>query len=269
MLKISYRKEKRGKASEVLDNLIKQKSIVLIIHYSCESFFDTGGKSPRITSIAVRFFGSGQSKSFSIHKIAEKEGLSLDQIEEHYDRLEKEMLRAFFSFVKKHKQSLWVHWNMRDANYGFEAITHRYEVLGGKPEQFPENLQFNLSLILWDKYGEDYIGHPRMKTLCEKNTITLKEFLSGAEEADCFNKKDYVKLHQSTLRKVDALATVLEKSADNSLKTDANFFQIYGISLQGLHEMRREHWLFALICTLVGIFFSLLLTFIAHKFDLF
>jgi hypothetical protein len=27
----------------------------------------------------------------------------------------------------------YVHWNMRDVNYGFQAIEHRFRVLGGEP----------------------------------------------------------------------------------------------------------------------------------------
>lgn len=32
------------------------------------------------------------------------------------------MLDAFFEFTKERKEYKWVHWNMRDSNYGFHAI---------------------------------------------------------------------------------------------------------------------------------------------------
>lgn len=44
-----------------------------------------------ITSIAVRNLDSGQTRPFSIHLIAERRGL-LEDIERHYDALEREML---------------------------------------------------------------------------------------------------------------------------------------------------------------------------------
>ncbi len=46
----------------------------------------------------------------------------LNKIEDYYDDLEKEMLDEFFLFVSKHNNYNRIHWNMRDINYGFEAI---------------------------------------------------------------------------------------------------------------------------------------------------
>ena len=126
---------KRRRALEVVKGLAEQSSHVLVIHYSCESFYDIkDGRTPRVTSIAVRSLKTGQTKSFSIHKIAERKKVSINQIEEYYDELEREMLAEFFSFVGDHKSYSWVHWNMRDINFGFEAIQNRYVVLGGIPE---------------------------------------------------------------------------------------------------------------------------------------
>ncbi len=131
MSSLSFRIKKRRKALETINGFANNSSNLLIIHYSCESFYDIkDGKTPRITSIAVRYYGTGQTKSFSIHKIAERKGLNLQQIEERYDNLEKDMLTEFFQFIKDHKNYNWMHWNMRDINYGFEALENRFAVLG-------------------------------------------------------------------------------------------------------------------------------------------
>ena len=104
----------------------------LIIHYSCESFYDIkDGHTPRITSIAVYAYATAQTDSFSIHKVAEKSHIQISDIELHYDELEKKMLDEFFAYAKEHSNFFWIHWNMRDINYGFKAIEHRYSVLGG------------------------------------------------------------------------------------------------------------------------------------------
>ncbi|HUF19319.1 MAG TPA: hypothetical protein VMP00_01065, partial [Burkholderiales bacterium] len=56
-----------------MDELLEQGDTALVIHYSCESFYDkTDGKTPRITFIAVRNLRSGQTDSFSIHQMAEE-----------------------------------------------------------------------------------------------------------------------------------------------------------------------------------------------------
>lgn len=92
---------------------------------------------------------------------------------------------------------------MRDINYGFAALEHRFRVLGGEPFVLPEGKKFDLARALIALYGVSYTGHPRLTTLIEKNHIAHRDFLSGQEEADAFDAQDYIKLHQSTLRKVD------------------------------------------------------------------
>lgn len=55
----------------------------------------------------------------------------------------------------------------------------------------------------------------------EKNHITKLDFLTGAEEASAFEAKEYVKLHQSTLRKVDVIAIIAVMAHEGTLKTEA------------------------------------------------
>ena len=43
----------RLKGLDTIKKIDKEKSKYLVIHYSSESFFALGGKSPRITSIAI------------------------------------------------------------------------------------------------------------------------------------------------------------------------------------------------------------------------
>ncbi len=251
----SYKIKKRKKAKDTLSNLINNDDNILIIHYSCESFYDIeDGRTPRVTSIAIRFFGSGQTKSFSIHKIAEREGLALNKIESHYDNLEYKMLNEYFEFVKEHKNFNWIHWNMRDINYGFEAIKNRFSVLGGDPVKINESKKFDLARIIVSLYGLNYIGHPRLKSLVEKNNITKRDFLTGKKEAECFENKEFVKLHQSTLRKVDIFQTIIERWANNSLKTNSSIFDIYGLNPQSIFELVKSHWLLYLIYTIITLF---------------
>ena len=93
--------DKYKRARKIVKGIDKDPEKYLIIHYSCESFYDiTDGKTPRITAIAVRYYETGQSDIFSIHKTAEKKGMSLDDIDSKYDMLEKEMLKEFFDFAR-------------------------------------------------------------------------------------------------------------------------------------------------------------------------
>lgn len=243
-IKIQRLKEARKQ----LANIINNAKNVIIIHYSCESFYDRpDGSSPRITSIAVRNLDSGQTTSFSIHQIAEIKAYSKDAIESDYNSLERLMLDDFYQYVSSHQHFTWVHWNMRDINYGFPAIAHRYKVLGGKALEINDSNLVDLSRLLVAIYGIKYIDHPRLQKLMEKNKITTKDFLGGSDEASAFKEKEYVKLHQSTLRKVDVLANITERSGNGYLKTNAKWKDIYGNYPAAFGEFLKEHWIVSLI----------------------
>lgn len=225
----------------------------LIIHYSCESFYDIrDGHTPRITSIAVYDYSTAQTDSFSIHKMAEKKHIVIDDVESHYDVLEREMLDEFFEYAKEHRAYKWIHWNMRDMNYGFKAIEHRYSVLGGDPYKIPDENKIDLSRKLIECYGANYIGHPRMEKLIELNGIKAKDYMSGQQEADAFASRDYIKLHMSTLRKVDVFASILNRAINNTLKVESTWKDIYGISIQGVLNYCKETWWIQIIWTIVS-----------------
>ncbi|MEN6620454.1 MAG: hypothetical protein ABFD50_02740 [Smithella sp.] len=238
-----------------LGELDDRRDNVLVIHYSCESFYDRpDGSTPRVTSIAVRNLGSGQTESFSIHKIAELKGISVTKIAEHYDVLEKEMLDEFGQFLQQNNNYTWVHWNMRDINYGFQAIEHRHKVLGGSPPQrLPEERKFDLARALVNIYGVRYIGHPRLERIVKLNKITDTGFLVGKDEAEAFENGEFVKLHQSTLRKVDILANLFTRTLDGGLKTNASWWEARGIHPQALAELLSEHWGWVLLAALGSI----------------
>jgi len=227
-----------------LKDIDKNPSTYLIIHYSCESFYDIkDGRTPRITSIAVRSYETGQTDSFSIHKTAEKEHTDLNSIDDSYDTLEKIMHDEYFNFVKGHPGYRWLHWNMRDINYGFMAIEHRYEVLGGTPIIIKDTDKIDIARLLIQKYGVAYIGHKRMENLIKLNRIEPKDWLSGEDEAKAFDNKEYIKLHQSTLRKVDVFANLIDRTIQNTLKTNSKWYQIYGFTPQGIFEFSQQNWL--------------------------
>ena len=152
------------------------------------------------------------------------------------------MLDRYFEFIRLHQHCQWVHWNMRDVNYGFAAIEHRYRVLGGLPISVSEEKKFDLSRSLIDMYGVAFIGHPRLEKLIEKNGITIKDFLSGSEESKAFEELNFIKLHQSTLRKVDTLANIFEQASNEELKTNASWMEQHGYTLKAAIEYLKEHW---------------------------
>lgn len=252
--------EKHKKACEILKDIDRNPGNYLIIHYSCESFYDiTDGKTPRVTSIAIRSYESGQTDSFSIHKVAERNHTTVANIEVNYDELEQQMLGEYFEFVKEHRGFKWIHWNMRDINYGFKAIEYRYEVLHKNPVVIEDSCKVDLARLLIQKYGIKYIGHPRMEKLIKLNHIEPKDYLNGKDEAAAFENKEYIKLHQSTLRKVDVFANLIDRAIQNTLKTNAKWHESYGLSAQGIFEFFRECWWLQLITWMFTLLLGVLL----------
>jgi hypothetical protein len=75
----------------------------------------------------------------------------------------------------------------------------------------------------------------------------------GKDEASAFDNGEFVKLHQSTLRKVDILANLFGRTLDGSLKTNASWWEARGLHPQALAEIATEHWGWALVAVLGSI----------------
>lgn len=249
-------------AKQKLNEIAAKLDNCLVIHYSCESFYDIeNDRTPRITSIAIMDLQSGQVTSFSIHKVAEKNKVNFESIEGSYDKLEKQMLDDYFEFISPSSNRLWLHWNMRDMQFGFKAIEHRYEVLGGEPVHFPDEGKIDIADLMTRLYGKDYAGHPRLVSLMKMNpTIANAGFLTGKEEAEAFENKEFAKLHYSTLRKVQVFADILNRAINSELKTKSSVFVIYGATPQGVFELIRNKWWAAAISYLVALLLGGIIT---------
>lgn len=243
--------KRRKEALRRFEEINVKRSMSLIVHYSCESFYEIkDGRTPRVTSIAVKNFNSGQTTSFSIHKSAELAGVPLVEVTNEYDRLEKSMLDEFFTHLRAVPHHTFIHWNMRDTNYGFQAIEHRYKTLGGDPAVVDDARKFDLARELINLYGPGYAPHGesgRLHSLMKLNHITAKDALTGKEEADAFDNQEYVKLHQSTLRKVDVMNNILDRTLDGSLKTTSSWRDRYGLHPAALLEVAQQHWIWGLL----------------------
>ena len=228
----SKRKTNRKAANELISKLQNSRNNTYFIHYSCQNFDDSKDSlSPRITSIAILHYQSGQMFSFSIHLSAEQLQIKPEDIESNLDIIEKDMLCKLNNFISSHVNNIyWVHWNMKDIYYGFEALEHRYIVLNQQPMvHIPEENRFNLSDILSNKYG-NFAKDPRMENLMRLNSKDKgvhRNFLSGEDEATAFQAKQYRQMHNSTMCKVRFFRNVLDKAYDNELRTETNQFRYF------------------------------------------
>lgn len=166
------------------------------------------------------------------------------------------MLRRFFEFVGRHSHFYWLHWNMRDINYGFAALEHRARVVGVESQHVPDDYKIDLARVLIDLFTAGYIGHPRLEKILDHNRIGRRDFLSGKEEAEAFESGDFVKLHMSTLRKVDVIASLAERTEMEQLRTQASWWERNGSSIIGAIEALTDNWIvktLGLLAILIGI----------------
>lgn len=251
---------RRSKAEFLLESLLEQPGTVNVIHYACENFENPATEgSPRITVIAIRQMGSGQTVLFSLDHEAELARIPALKIRENLDELERKMLGKFYDHVRMNRNHRWLHWNMRDTTYGFNAIANRSRVLGKEPTEISDALLFDLSHILVDIYGENYVSHSRMKALLQINGRMNRDFLTGEEEASAFAKGKYGRISKSTQRKTHEFEIIARKAREKSLKTENSLYKQYGLSLriQLLIEDVHSHWLFKLFVVASVIYSSL------------
>lgn len=242
----------RARSRALVDELYQDASRVYVVHYSCESFYEgSTGASKRVTSIAVRNLKSAQTKSWSLHKSAELKG-SLATMSDELDSHEKSMLDGYFTFLEQHRDCRFIHWNMRDEHFGFFALEHRHRVMGGQPFELQDDKKVDLARVLVSLYGKSYAPHEdskgrrgRIMSLTELNSVSDVDALTGEQEADAFVSGDYLKMHRSTLRKLDMFANFFERTHEKRLKTNATWADTFGVRPIAMLEIVKGHPLFS------------------------
>jgi len=239
----SYRINRRREAKQTLQKLDNANGKVLIVHYSCESFYGKAGYTPRVTGIAILNRENNETIIFSWHlsaqilkkDIANPPAAELDEVEKH-------MLDEFSKYVQSHTNYVWIHWRMRSASYGFQAISDRYRILGGNGISVPDINKIDLPEVFGKlfTYGfESNEPHGQLLNLANRNKVSVRDSLPGVEEAAAFENREYLKLHMSTLRKVEIIDRLLTVYQSGKLKHNASIIEVYDFSIPGIIPLVR------------------------------
>lgn len=73
-----------------------------------------------------------------------------------------------------------IHWNQNTPVYGAAHIRSRYKEITGRDIELQYTNCINLSGWLIEKYGDDYISHPRLDKLAELNNLSGKSTEQGS-----------------------------------------------------------------------------------------
>jgi len=203
-----------------LNKITEDPSKVLFVHYSESSTYDDddyGNISPIITSIVIKSLDGQIDKQFAIHLEADKADIPKDQIQDSYRELELRILKLYNDFVRRNLDCFWIHWDMKNIHFGFEAIKHRYEKIFESLEDYceiPSNKKKNLRTIIEGMYGDDFVsGSDSLKALmlCNSDNIEDSTYLSKDNESSQFENKNFIGVIKSVDLKVEFIKKATKK----------------------------------------------------------
>ena len=171
--------------------------------------------------------------TFSIAKMAELYRLSPADIPPRWNALERTMLGEFYEFIRTNRTARYLHWNMRDDTFGFGALAHRFEVLGGRPEDIPEHNRIDLARLLHELYGDHYVAaRSKLDALAKRNGLVSSDMLPGAEEAAALEQGQFRLVQMSTQSKVKLISDIASRTHDKTLRTDAGIVATHGVPVR-------------------------------------
>lgn len=254
-IRLRQREEVKTLFSDIRHNPKKY----LFIHYSSESFENNQGV-PRILTVKISNAEGNDIKTFSVLHEAIIRKIDENKIAEKIDELEKAMLNKLLIYVisLNPQYQIFLHWNMKDSSYGFEAIALRYEVLNGKDDfnVFDKFTKINLSDELQKLYGEKYIGKPRIQCLIGKNKLEKPAMQKKDEKF--LSEGKYAKLQNSFNARYESLLKIVHLALDGRLKTNHNIVDRYGFNPAGFYELIKSSWIWALGGAVVWLLITLL-----------
>jgi hypothetical protein len=244
MAKYTVRKSERDAAYQSIKRLFQAPHGVFALHYACDHFIDpTRTTSARIVAICVLDLGHRQGPTFSLSRSAEKLKIDSQGFTTQLDKVERDMLGQFFKYVRAHKDKTWLHWNMLSSSYGFQALEHRFSVLGGSPHVIPNDRRVSLSNLLKSLYTDRFETEPRIKALADRNQLSTKQLLEGKEEPERFRTGDLSAVDFSVHRKTQLICEFAKLAYEKKLKTAGNKSEIYGSNVGAFFESYKEHYL--------------------------
>jgi hypothetical protein len=188
-----------------------------------------------ICAIVIKSLDGSLEQHFAIHIEADKANIPYEEIENSYRDLEFRTLKAFNDFVKRHSQNLWLHWDMKNIKFGFEAIKHRFEKLFSglreRREEIPLNNRINIRQLLESMYGEKFaITDDKLASIMKENNgrILDQQYLTLDRESMEFERKNYTAVINSLDCKVDFLCRAVIQLNRKKLKVvNKNFNAVY------------------------------------------
>jgi hypothetical protein len=125
--------------------------------------------------------------------------------------------------------------------------------LGGQAFEIDEDRKFDFPRVLGKIYTNGYEKNEpdgRLLNLAKKNNISTID-AKGNAESTAFDNKEYLKLHKSTLRKVDIIDSIIDRVDKDELIVSVEKKHIYGLTIPGIIEIVKNNRILIAIWTLI------------------
>jgi hypothetical protein len=190
------------------------------IHYSQELQANCPAQTPPVSAIIVQHVLSEQQHTFSAFHIAEQDGIAPPDLRARLPELEKQLLTDYYGLVERTPDIVWLHWAMRQPTFGFEVLAQRARLHGIAVPEMPMNQRFDLSGYLKQRFGEEYVPHPRFPNAIKANGLMGPQLLDEQAAAAAWARGEYTHLTQSLAFKVDAIADMFLRVCKGTFRTE-------------------------------------------------
>jgi predicted DNA-binding transcriptional regulator AlpA len=199
---------------------------LFLVHYACEDWHVLpGGQTCRVPAIAVHCQAQGLTRLFSWSLMAEREQVCARDILCNSEDLERLLFAEFAAFlermVEKSPQSLWVHWAMRDAIFGWPHLEHRQRLLNGSALCLREEQLVDFHAELVQVFGADFAPKPRLLRLADRNGCHSEEMLTGPQEVAALRDGAFSRLDRSVVKKAETMGKLLYLYLHDSLEIES------------------------------------------------
>lgn len=171
---------------------------VLIVHYECGKISE--GEAVPVHAIAVKDPATNTTEIF-LARGGEAESLA-----------------SFAKFARSRNDYCWLHWNMRNAAYGFEHLQERISQLCRDESLAIPKDRPDLGLVCWQVCGNMPHGNSgKLHGLCKANDITTDGALSPVNVQSKVEAGQWAAVKASALRKVEMVQAVWCRMLDGTL----------------------------------------------------
>jgi hypothetical protein len=213
------------------------------IHYYTVPWDDARDRTPEPVAIVVLDLATGNEKVYSLHRVAERNGIRITEIPSRRTELERGMLEEFYEDVRKARKTRWLHWNMRNEQYGFPALAHRFHSLGGALVDVPDiplARQINLAAVMKDTFGPRYAPDPRLPNLTRQLRLSTLDYLDLEQLTAAARTGEYGRLVRSLIRVVGNIACTFRMLCEDRLHAPSGIVERVDERLPGTTTVRNR-----------------------------